>query len=160
VSETCTELFIIDCRAGDRWVDCAEALTAQVALQTPAPAVTPPLRRPCEVWKGGTEFRCLSSYEDAYAQEPVQIQSLWTGDVTFSVQEWYSLCSYQHAVPPTAKESHQLTSGSSLVLPGKELPAEVTKFNPSACREIFIFECRAGGTAVPCNARVMATIGP
>jgi hypothetical protein len=52
-----------------------------------------------------------------------------------------------------------LTSGSSLVLPGKELPAEVATFNPAACREIFIFDCRTGGTAVPCSARMVATIG-
>jgi hypothetical protein len=159
VSETCTELFIFDCRSGDDWIDCAAAVTAEISLQTPAPAVTPPLRRACESWKGGTEFRCLSSMEDAYTQEPVQVLSLWTGDVTFSVQEWYSLCSYQHAVPPTAKESHHLTSGSSLVLPGKELPAEVATFNPAACREIFIFDCRTGGTAVPCSAWMVATIG-
>jgi hypothetical protein len=156
---TCTELFIFDCRAGDQWVACAEALDAKVALQSPAPPVTPPLRRQCEPWKGGSEFRCLSSYEDAYTLEPVQVQGIFPGEVTFSVQEWYSLCNYANAVPPTAKETHHLAAGASAVLPGKELPGEVTKFNPAVCREIFIFECRAGGTTVPCSARLVATIG-
>ena len=160
IQETCTELFIFDCRAGDQSVDCAQALKAEIAAQSPAPAPTAPLRRACEAWKGGTEFRCLSSFEDAYAAEPVHLQSIWGGEVSFAVQEWYSLCGYQAAVPPTAKETHSLPAGAMLRLAGRALPAEVETFNPAACREIFIFECRVGGTSVPCTSSLIATIGP
>lgn len=159
VKETCTELFIFDCRAGDQWVDCAQALKAEIGAQSPAPAVTAPLRRACESWKGGTEYRCLSSFEDAYMAEPVHLTGIWGGEVSFAVQEWYSLCSYAAAVPPTAKETHKLATGATLELPGRALPAEVEIFNPAACREIFIFECRVGGTSVPCTSSLIATIG-
>jgi len=159
VSETCTELFIFDCRAGDDWVACAEALTAGISLQTPAPAATPAMRRACEPWNGGTEYRCLSSFEDAYTAEPVHLQSIWPGEVSFAVQEWYSLCGYGAGTSPTAKEAHRLASGAKLELPGRSLPAEVAKFNPAACREIYIFECRVGGTSVPCSGSMIATIG-
>lgn len=159
VEETCTELFIFDCRAGDQGVDCAHALRAEIAAQSPAPAVSAPLRRACESWKGGTEYRCLSSFEDAYMAEPVHLLGVWGGEVSFAVQEWYSLCGYAAAVPPTAKETHQLGTGRTLELPGRALPAEVEKFNPAACREIYIFECRVGGTSVPCTSSLIATIG-
>jgi len=159
VSETCTELFIFDCRAGNDWVACAEALTAGVSLQAPAPPVTPPLRRACEPWNGTTEFRCLSSFEDAYTAEPVHLRSIGASEISFAVQEWYSLCGYGASVPPTAKEAHKLATGATLELPGRALPAEVAKFNPAACREIYIFDCRVGGTSVACSSGLLATIG-